>query len=154
MVEPLIWKICEKSSQIESFPQGSGVKIHKKYMKPTILGDALQNLWNHLGVKKIEPSVKRSGKKGKSSSFICTTSRPWSWPNWNKISTNLSIKNWMGPYQRTPEQVAIELLDTQVFPGSVQWVLLEISWNLDFPEINGFPLLLATFLGWGRVRSL
>ena len=24
---------------------------------------------------------------------------------------------------------AIDLLDTQVFSGSVQWVLLEISWN-------------------------
>ena len=34
----------------------------------------------------------------------------------------------MGPYQRTPKKVAIELLDTQVFSGSVQWVLLEISW--------------------------
>ena len=33
----------------------------------------------------------------------------------------------MGPYQRTPKYVAIELLDTQVFSGSVQWVLLEIS---------------------------
>ena len=33
-----------------------------------------------------------------------------------------SIKNWMGPYQQTPKEVAIELLDTQVFSGSVQWV--------------------------------
>ena len=31
-----------------------------------------------------------------------------------------SIKNWIGPYQRTPKEVAIEPLDTQVFSGSVQ----------------------------------
>ena len=35
----------------------------------------------------------------------------------------------MGPYQQTPK--FLELLDTQVFSGSVQWVLLEISWNFD-----------------------
>ena len=29
-----------------------------------------------------------------------------------------------GPYQ----VIAIELFDTQAFSGSVQWVLLEISW--------------------------
>ena len=29
--------------------------------------------------------------------------------------------------QRTPKEVAIELLDTQGFSGSVQWVLLQIS---------------------------
>ena len=26
----------------------------------------------------------------------------------------------------------LELLDTQVFSGSVQWVLLEISWNVKY----------------------
>ena len=30
--------------------------------------------------------------------------------------------------QWTPTEVAVELLDAQVFSGSVQWVLLEISW--------------------------
>ena len=37
-----------------------------------------------------------------------------------------SIKNSMGPYQRTPK--LLELLDTQV-EGCVQSVLLEISWT-------------------------
>ena len=31
-----------------------------------------------------------------------------------------SIKNWVGPYQRTPKEVARAILDTQVFSGSVQ----------------------------------
>ena len=50
---------------------------------------------------------------------------------WHSCSewSSQSIKNWMGPYHRTFKEVAIELLDTQVFSGSVQWVLLEISWS-------------------------
>ena len=39
-----------------------------------------------------------------------------------------SIKNWIGPWQRTLSKL-LELLDTQVY-GSIQWVLLlEISWK-------------------------
>ena len=34
------------------------------------------------------------------------------------------------------QYVAIELLDTQVFSGSVQWVLLEISWIKLFGFLN------------------
>ena len=34
----------------------------------------------------------------------------------------------MGPYKRTQSKL-LELLDTQV-QGSIQWVLLEISWNV------------------------
>ena len=45
-----------------------------------------------------------------------------------------SIKNWTGPYQRTPK--LLELLDTQVY-GSVQWVLLEISWIEGIPNVLG-----------------
>ena len=37
-----------------------------------------------------------------------------------------SIKNWMGPYQRTPKEVARAMRFSGL--GSVQWVLLEISW--------------------------
>ncbi len=39
----------------------------------------------------------------------------------------------MGPYQRTPFSKLLELLDTQV-EGSVQWVLLEISWNHNYQQ--------------------
>ena len=47
----------------------------------------------------------------------------------------------MGPYQRTPKQVAIELLDPQVLSGSVRlWVLLEISWFSRFVPPNGYPM--------------
>ena len=36
----------------------------------------------------------------------------------------------MGPYQRTPFSKLLELLDTQVFVVSIQWVRpLEISWT-------------------------
>ncbi len=35
----------------------------------------------------------------------------------------------MGPYQRTLFSKLLELLDTQIFLGSVQWVLLQISWT-------------------------
>ena len=34
------------------------------------------------------------------------------------------------------QQVAIELLDTQVVSGSVQWVMLEISWNHIFLSLS------------------
>ena len=36
----------------------------------------------------------------------------------------------MGPNPNGPLSKLQELLDTQVFSGSVQWVLLEISWML------------------------
>ena len=36
----------------------------------------------------------------------------------------------MGPNPNGPLRKLLELLDTQVFSGSVQWVLLEISWNV------------------------
>ena len=41
--------------------------------------------------------------------------------------------------QRTPLEVSCDeaLLDTQVFSGSVQWVLLEISWNIANMETDG-----------------
>ena len=41
-----------------------------------------------------------------------------------------SIKNYMGPNPNRPpfRKVAIELVDIQV-SGSVQWVLLVISWK-------------------------
>ena len=46
--------------------------------------------------------------------------------------------------QRTPDQVSCEteLLDTHVFLGSVQWVLLEISWT----KIKKWD---SFFGGWG-----
>jgi len=44
-----------------------------------------------------------------------------------------SIKNWMGPYQRTPKEIAIELLDAQVerdpFSGSC-WRFLGLPFRL------------------------
>ena len=57
------------------------------------------------------------------------------------VSTILSIKNQMGPYQRTPKEVAIELLDTQIFSGSVQWVPLVISWILESITSSSFGKL-------------
>ena len=41
----------------------------------------------------------------------------------------------MGPYQWTPKEVAIGLLDSQV-EGSVQWVLFEISWKMGMMVVN------------------
>ena len=43
----------------------------------------------------------------------------------------------MGPYQRTPKENLLELLDTQV-EGSVQWVLLEISWKQIWRAMHRF----------------
>ena len=54
----------------------------------------------------------------------------------------------MGPYQRTPKKVAIELLDTQVFVVSVQWVRpLEISWNDIQNLLRELIILLSCSLG-------
>ena len=58
----------------------------------------------------------------------------WSMVFLGSLSSNQkrkSIKSWMGPYQRTPFSKLLELLDTQVFSGSVRsWVRpLEISWR-------------------------
>ena len=44
----------------------------------------------------------------------------------------------MGPYQQTPKLV--ELLDTRV-KGSVQWVLLEISWTVCFNKKHEMRML-------------
>lgn len=43
----------------------------------------------------------------------------------------LSIKTWMGPHKNPDHnEVAIELLDTRGFSGSLQWILSEISIHL------------------------
>ena len=44
-----------------------------------------------------------------------------------------------------PKEVFLELLDTQVFSGSVQWVLLEISWK---------PLILTSGPGTSQHQAL
>ena len=48
-----------------------------------------------------------------------------------------------------PLRKLLELLDTQVFSGSVQWVLLEISWNVCFfPKPRVLPLEKMLFNSW------
>ena len=63
--------------------------------------------------------------------------------------------------QRTPKRVAIELLDTQVFSGFVQWVLLEISWFswnfqrlLDAPFKSQMPLPNEPQSAWIHAKTL
>ena len=53
----------------------------------------------------------------------------------------LSITNFHGTEsQRTPDQVSGDraVFDTQVLSGSVQWVLLEISWIIGFSRVPGW----------------
>ena len=76
-----------------------------------------------------------------------------------------SIKNRMGPYQRTPKKVAIKLLDTQVFSGSVKrgsdrwrflgYILLSPSWicchqTFQVPKMEGFLSLIFGYFGGGE----
>ena len=71
---------------------------------------------------------------------------PWKIVRYNWYNHPSKILNGTKS-QRTPKEVAIELLDTPVFSGSVQWVLLEISWK---PQKNTKNLSWST---WFRPSS-
>ena len=64
-------------------------------------------------------------------------------PSVGNIVHNLkSIKNWIGPNPNGPpiRKLRSSFSDTQVFSGSLQWVLLEISWIIQIYTLVGINI--------------